>query len=650
MTRRNAGPSPFVQLLVACSTLACVASKPAPSEHDVTVQSALGTVSCPNNTSCNPLVQGAGTTGTGLCCAEAFQATCDEGRWPNGNVYYQFHANNTSAQNQMFRLVMNDWEDATNGTIHFIAGSPPPAQGGNPLTVKYAPGGGGGASFNGCHAGACTTTCNEGNAYHELGHTLLNFHYWQRYDRNHYMVIRDILGPAGGGGNACDANTRCPNDGQRDLGPFDFKSTMLYSANYPGHGRYDGSRLCSPAIPDSCDGSVGCAGTAATRYNKCTNPAIACPPGSPPGCITCSNNSQPFGPPTNYDGAAVVELYRNLAEPGWKRFRRTVAEVTSGPGAKQPFNYVLASGVTLSTVDPTPALSFWGASNELSVFVLGSDKHTYFKKKSNSTQVWGSWTDLGCCFNSAPGAVSWGTGRTDVVARGEDNQVYIKTYASGAWTSWQPLEGSTVASAPSITSWGANRLDVFARATNGALMVKSCTANCSAAQGMWTAWSTPFAGGGLKGRPAVVSRGPNLIDIYVHGGDDQLYANWYHNGVAGNWSFVASGPLACARLADGTCDSTKDDQYSPAVGARTDSQIDVFVRGAVTDDDKLSVISWQSGTWGSFKVLGGVLASGPGSISRVRGANRTDVVGVMNEEASFGTPLKSGVWWKEYNP
>jgi hypothetical protein len=548
----------------------------------------------------------------------------------------------------MFRLAMDDWQDATNGMIHFIQGNPPPAQGDHAMVVTY--GGGGGVSYDSCHAGPCGMGATESNAYHELGHTLLNFHYWQRYDRNHYMVLRDIFGPAGGGGNACEANTRCPNDSQRDLGPFDFKSTMLYSANYPGHTRYDGSRLCSPAVPNSCDGAVGCLGTAATRYNKCANPAIACPPGSPPGCIACGSNNQPFGPPSNNDGAAVVELYRNLAEPAWKRFRRTVAEVTSGAGAKLPFDYDLASGVTLSTVDPTPALSFWGPFNELSVFALGSDKHIYLKRKNFSNGTWASWTDLGCCFNSAPGAVSWGTGRTDVVARGEDNQVYIRTYASSTWTSWQPLSGSTVASAPSITSWGANRLDVFARKSDNSLMVNSCTGNCSAAQGAWSGWSTPFSGGALKGRPAVVSRGPNLIDIYVHGGDDQLYANWYNNGVAGSWTFVAAGPLACARLVDGTCDSTKDDLYSPAAGARTSSQIDVYVRGAVKDDDKLSVISWNSGTWGSFNLLGGVLTSGPGTISRVRGSNRRDVVGAMNEEASYGASLKSGVWWKQYQP
>jgi hypothetical protein len=613
--------------------LACAPNAPDRSDQDMTVQSALGTVACANNTTCNPLVQGPGTTGSGLCCQEAFQS-CDGGRWPDGKVYYQFSATNSSAQNQMFRLVMDDWQDATNGAIQFVQGSPPPAQGGNPMTVHY--GGSNGTDFNTCSGGACAVNATESNAYHEIGHSLLNFHYWQRNDRNHYMVIRDINGQ-------CDGNTRCPSDNQRDFGPFDFKSTMLYSASYPAHTRYDGSRLCSPSVPNSCDSS-GCTGSAANRYNKCATPAIACPPGSAPGCIACSGNNQPYGPPTDYDGAAIVELYRNLAEPGWKKFRRTVNEVTTGSGATLPFDYKLAPGVTLSGVDPTPAIATWGGT-DLAIFVLGTDKHIYAKwKLANNPVSWSTWNDLDCCFNSAPSAVSWASGRTDVVARGEDNAIYIKSETPGAWTSWQYLGGSA-GSGPAITSWGPNRLDVFVKSSsNGDLLVKSCTANCLGASGTWTSgWQANFPNGGLVGKPAVVSRGSGLIDIYVHGGDHRLYANQYYNGVAGSWSLVANGPLQW--------DAARPDLFSPAAAARSSSYIEVFARGVGVGDDKLSVITW-TGTWSPWKVLGGVLASAPGTVSRVRDSARSDVAGVMAEETTFSNPptYAHGIWWKEYNP
>jgi len=185
---------------------------------------------------------------------------------------------------------------------------------------------------------------------------------------------------------------------------------------------------------------------------------------------------------------------------------------------------------------------------------------------------------------------------------------------------------------------------IFAKsATNGDLLVKSCTANCLGAGGTWTSgWQANFPGGGLVGKPAVVSRGSGLIDIYVHGGDRRLYANQYYNGVAGSWSLVADGPLQW--------DPAKPDLYSPAAAARSSNYIEVFARGVGVSDSKLSVITWQSGSWGAWKVLGGVLVSAPATVSKVRDSARSDVAGTMTEETTFEGPIASGVWWKEYSP
>ena len=103
--------------------------------------------------------------------------------------------------------------------------------------------------------------------------------------------------------------------------------------------------------------------------------------------------------------------------------------------------------------------------------------------------------------------------RTDIVARGGDNALWIRTYSSGTWTSWQSL-GGVLGSAPAITSWGPNRLDVFAKgSTDNYLYVKSCTANCSGNSGSWTNWEAKFPNGAFLGRPAVVGYS-GAIDIF----------------------------------------------------------------------------------------------------------------------------------------
>ena len=73
---------------------------------------------------------------------------------------------------------------------------------------------------------------------------------------------------------------------------------------------------------------------------------------------------------------------------------------------------------------------------------------------------------------SGPAAVSWGSGRIDVVVRGGQNKIYHKYYVSGQ--GWLPSGGFEVlggnsTSDPGISSWGAGRLDVFCRGTDNAL-------------------------------------------------------------------------------------------------------------------------------------------------------------------------------------
>lgn len=574
------------------------------------------------------------------CCADTLDFGCNWGSWPNGVIPYRWGTaaeidkdmkDNgaivaSMADQTSLKQAMRDWEAATNNVIAFreTTGIVPYVR----MFSSAAGTGGRSTWYAKCKADPanCKMSTEPQAAYHEIGHLIFNIHHFKRNDRNHYHVSRGTAGECANGDW-----TRCADD-VRDFGPYDFKSALYYKGSYPAFARFDGTPInqntCGPA------GSPGGTGTAPPP----------CPAGS--NCATCMvcEHDQPAGRPTALDGSAVVEQYRNLLEPSWKKFRRTVQEVTSGPGATLPFDYSLAPGVKLSTVDPTPALASRGG-NDFSIYVLGSDKHIYTKWRTTDTPsfVWSSWHDLGCCFNSAPGAVSWGAGREDVVARGEDNAIYIKTFSNGASTAWDFL-GGAAGSAPSITSWGANRLDIFVRALSGQdLLVRSCTANCNGGSGTWTAgWEAKFPNGGLVGRPAVVSRGSGLIDIYVHGGDHRLYANQYYNGVGGSWSLVANGPLQW--------DPTRPSLFSPAVAARSANYIEVFARGVGIPDNKLSVITWRSGAWDTFKVLGGVLASAPGTVSRVRDTPRSDVAVAMAEETTFNGPLAYGVWWKAYDP
>lgn len=73
---------------------------------------------------------------------------------------------------------------------------------------------------------------------------------------------------------------------------------------------------------------------------------------------------------------------------------------------------------------------------------------------------WGTWEDLGGLLLSSPAAVSWGTGRIDVFARGEENLFHLPF--ENDWGAWEDL-GGIMKGGPGVCSWAPGRLDVFIR-------------------------------------------------------------------------------------------------------------------------------------------------------------------------------------------
>ncbi|MGI8966522.1 MAG: hypothetical protein ACR2H1_10610, partial [Limisphaerales bacterium] len=129
---------------------------------------------------------------------------------------------------------------------------------------------------------------------------------------------------------------------------------------------------------------------------------------------------------------------------------------------------------------------------------------------------------------SNPAAVSWRSGRIDVVARGGNNNIYHKYYISGSgWLPngyWENL-GGTAVGAPAICSWGSGRLDVFVRGTDNGLYHNYYS------NGAWqrnSNWEN--LGGTLTSAPAAVSWGSGRIDVVVRGGGNNIYHKYYISG------------------------------------------------------------------------------------------------------------------------
>ena len=146
-----------------------------------------------------------------------------------------------------------------------------------------------------------------------------------------------------------------------------------------------------------------------------------------------------------------------------------------------------------------------GIEVDLHVFVRGFENKLAYKQAVLG-QVWTEWVDLGGELASAPAVASWGPGRLDVFAQGENGHLMHKRWNGEEWSGWRDL-GGRLTSAPATVSWGPNRIDVFVRGHDHQLAHKRWNGE------EWSDWRD--LGGHLTSSPAVSSWGPNRLDVFI---------------------------------------------------------------------------------------------------------------------------------------
>jgi SpoIID/LytB domain protein len=115
-------------------------------------------------------------------------------------------------------------------------------------------------------------------------------------------------------------------------------------------------------------------------------------------------------------------------------------------------------------LDSDPAAAAWSGSR-LDIFVRGTDQAMWHRWWDGAQ--WSHWESLGGVLSSAPDAASWGAGRLDVFVSGSDHGLW-HLWFDGSWKTWESLgapastEGTGIAGDPGSVSWGRGRIDVFA--------------------------------------------------------------------------------------------------------------------------------------------------------------------------------------------
>ena len=289
-----------------------------------------------------------------------------------------------------------------------------------------------------------------------------------------------------------------------------------------------------------------------------------------------------------------------------------------------------------------PAVSSWGPGR-LDVFARGEDFALWHKFSPDlQNWEWSEWESLGGGLTSPPAAVSWGEGRIDVFVRGTDTALWHKWFTGGQWSGWESL-GGLLNFGPTVSSWGPGRLDVFARGTDNTIFQRSFDGQNwidwrpvpdrqrSAALPGISAVSPPFSGSDrIELLTWVESQSPPSRFYLAH--KSFCGGRWKESFVLGD---VFAVPAAPASLST-----------SLALASWQFPSVDWFVRGAGNElqhsagfvhcGGDTSVLQESFGpTW-----RGGVLTSGPAAVgSRSKHIN---VVVRGTDNALWHTSLLSG--------
>jgi hypothetical protein len=261
------------------------------------------------------------------------------------------------------------------------------------------------------------------------------------------------------------------------------------------------------------------------------------------------------------------------------------------------FFVLLFAGIGAYTLWPThaeglsnsPAVASWGAGR-LDVFALGNDHAVWHKWYQGG---WSGWESLGGYCNSEPAAKSWGYGRIDIFCKaGANNNLYHKWF-DGGWSGWENLGGNLI-SGPAVTSWGPGHLDVFAVGTDHAVWHKWFINS-------WSGWGS--LGGYVISTPAAVSWSYGRIDIAAVGSNNAMYHKWFDGSWDHPWENLGGAFIS-----------------GPSIASWGAGHLDIF--GTGTDHAMWHKYFGYGYGWSGWSSLGGYVTSSPAAVAW--GVNRID--------------------------
>ncbi len=281
-------------------------------------------------------------------------------------------------------------------------------------------------------------------------------------------------------------------------------------------------------------------------------------------------------------------------------------------------------GAGAQVVDDNPSAASRGAG-QVSVFLRGQAGDLQYSELSGGGFT--PWASLGGIISSGPGSAGRSASITDVLARGTDNGMYHQAFVVGTgWSGFNALGGALL-SAPGVdVRQGGGYIDTYYRGTDNAIVARSWTP-----AGGWGAPDTTSLGGGTLAAPALVSRAPEVLDIFIRGTDDSLYRDAWSGSAWSGWTVMPGGMKT---------------GFSPAATTRTTGTMDLFARGT---DGEVRWASFDGAVWSSWRSIAGAVESGPAAVADT--SNRIWLFARQGGDVAYNV-YSDGSWsgWQPMHP
>lgn len=135
---------------------------------------------------------------------------------------------------------------------------------------------------------------------------------------------------------------------------------------------------------------------------------------------------------------------------------------------------------------------------------------------------------------SAPAAASWAPNRYDLIVRGHDGLIYHKYWNSGmgpvnGWSNWGSIGAppAGAASSPTVTSPSPDILQVFVRGGDGRIWNNHWTYGQGSAPGGWSGWGAVPNTGNATWAPTAANGPDPHPDVFYTGTDGATYYTRY---------------------------------------------------------------------------------------------------------------------------